>query len=177
MSVEEGDAVAFGPGERVVLKTGETIRRPAPQAATDGAVESTDGDNPSKPRSDAPVRDKPRSRPSDLLRRARTHRRTGDIDAAIGTYEQLIRQHPRSDAARTATVSVGQLNLERGRHKAALGAFRRYLRSGGGALGEDAAFGEIRALRALGRNTEADRATARFEQRYPTSHYGDKLRR
>ena len=71
---------------------------------------------------------------------------------------------------------MGQLRLAKGDAKGALRAFRRYLSGGAGALSEDAAYGEIRALRALGRTGEASKATKAFRSRYPESPYGAKLR-
>ena len=142
-------------GRRVVL-AGETLER---------AVES---DAPPV-RADAPSA-------NDLLRLARTKRRDGDGDGALSTYERILRRHPKSATARIAAVSVGQLRLSKGDAKGALQAFRRYLDGGAGALSEDAAYGEIRALRALGRTAEAKRATSEFLARYPESHYGAKLK-
>jgi outer membrane protein assembly factor BamD (BamD/ComL family) len=73
-------------------------------------------------------------------------------------------------------MSLAQLELDRNKPKAALRLFRAY-RKRGGPLAEDAAYGEIRALRALGRSTEATRAANAFARRYPNSPYGTKLER
>lgn len=154
--VDRGEAeVIESRGRRVVL-AGETLER---------TVES---DAPPI-RADAPSA-------NDLLRLARSKRRSGDADGALASYEKILRRHPKSATARIAAVSVGQLRLSKGDARGALQAFRRYLDGGAGALSEDAAYGEIRALRALGRTAEAKRATSEFLTRYPESHYGAKLK-
>lgn len=153
--VDRGEAeVIESRGRRVVLP-GETLER---------TVES----DPPPIRADVPSA-------NDLLRLARSKRRSGDADGALSTYEKILQRHPKSATARIAAVSVGQLRLSKGDAKGALQAFRRYLDGGAGALSEDAAYGEIRALRALGRTAEAKRATSEFLTRYPESHYGAKL--
>jgi predicted TPR repeat methyltransferase len=78
------------------------------------------------------------------------------VDAAARTYRELIRLHPRSSAARTVLVSLGQVELAK-RPAAALRSFDRYLEGGKGVLREEASYGRIRALRRLGRR-EAERA-------------------
>ena len=118
---------------------------------------------------------KPGVKASTLLARARARRRDGDPRGAMQTYAELIRRHPRSPAAQTARMSLAQLQLDQGKTKDALRSFRSYLKRGG-ALAEDAAYGEIRALRALGRTSEAKRAARAFKQRYPGSPYGAKLK-
>lgn len=113
--------------------------------------------------------------PDDLLAQARALRSAGDLDGAARTYAKLIDAHRGSTVAHTAQVSLGEIHLERGRPKPALAAFDRYLRRGG-ALAEEASFGRIRALRALGRDAAAREATASFERRFPGSAYAAKLR-
>jgi len=153
--VDRGQAeVIESRGRRVVL-AGETLER---------AVES-----------DAPAIRAEAPSANELLRLARSKRRSGDTTGALATYEKILRRHPKSATARIAAVSVGQLRLSKGDAKGALKAFRRYLGGGAGALSEDAAYGEIRALRALGRTAEAKQATSKFLKRYPESHYGAKL--
>ncbi len=179
--VDRGQATVVESQTRRVVRAGETL---AHGRSDDDAVPSEDTDAGLAEPLEAST---PASRPSArsttagpkasaLLRRAREQRRAGDLDAALATYQRLRTSHPRSSAARAASVSIGQLHLERGRPASALQAFRRYLRRGG-PLAEDAAFGEIRALRALGRTAPAKRAEAAFAQRYPKSRYGAKLGR
>jgi tetratricopeptide (TPR) repeat protein len=113
--------------------------------------------------------------PDDLLAQARALRSSGDLDGAARAYAKLIDAHRGSTVAHTAQVSLGEIHLERGRPKPALAAFDRYLRRGG-ALAEEASFGRIRALRALGRDAAAREAAADFERRFPGSAYAAKLR-
>jgi hypothetical protein len=72
-------------------------------------------------------------------------------------------------------VTLGQLHLDAGHAKKALKWFDRYL-VGGGPLVEDAQFGRIRALSAMGRRSEADRAIAAFLAKWPSGSYAAKLR-
>ncbi len=166
VTVDEGTATVVELGSRRAVQAGETLRRDAEQHAPEPQVDA-------KP---APRTRRPVAKATTMLAQARAHRRDGNLDAAMRTYARLIARHGHSPAAQTARVSLGQLQLSRGRAKAALRNFRAYL-SGGGALAEDAAYGEVRALRALGRTSEADRAAARFEKAYPQSRYGAKLKR
>lgn len=156
VTVESGAATVTELGSARRLEAGESLQRGAQSAAAaSGAVKRT-------------------VKASTLLARARARRRDGDPRGAMQTYAELIRQHPRSSAAQTARMSLAQLQLDRGKAKDALRSFRGYLKRGG-ALAEDAAYGEIRALRALGRTSEAKRAARAFTQRYPGSPYGAKL--
>jgi hypothetical protein len=112
---------------------------------------------------------------ADLVMRARARRHAGDIAGAIASYERLVADFPRAPAARTAMVTLGQLHLDAGRAKLALKWFDRYLASGG-ALAEDAHYGRIRALRALGRSAAEERAIASFLAAYPAGSYAARLR-
>jgi tetratricopeptide (TPR) repeat protein len=112
---------------------------------------------------------------ADLVTRARARRHAGDIAGAIASYERLVEDFPRASAARTAMVTLGQLHLDAGRAKLALKWFDRYLASGG-ALAEDAHYGRIRALRALGRTAAEERAIASFLAEYPSGSYAERLR-
>lgn len=167
VTVDEGSATVVELGSRRAVQAGESLRR---DAAPDG-VESGPNEPEATPRTRRPT-----AKASTMLAQARAHRRDGDVDAAMQTYARLIARHRRSPAAQTARVSLGQLQLAAGKAKAALRNFRAY-RSRGGALAEDAAYGEIRALRALGRSSEAKRAAAAFVKAYPQSPYGAKLKR
>jgi len=157
VAVDSGTARVTELGSTRRLEAGESLQRKAEPASV--AAPST----------------KRTVKASTLLARARAHRRDGDPHGAMQTYAELIRQHPRSPAAQTARMSLAQLQLDRDKTKDALRSFRAYLKRGG-ALAEDAAYGEIRALRALGRTSEAKRAAAAFKQRYPGSPYGAKLK-
>lgn len=120
---------------------------------------------------------RPRNQPpaDDLLTRARALRAKGDLGGAAQAYERLVEAHPRSALALAALLSLGEVQLERGRARAALAAFDRYLKRSG-PLAEEASFGRIRALRALDRDAAADAATAAFLRRWPRSAYAAKLR-
>ncbi|MBK6923391.1 MAG: hypothetical protein IPH07_38740 [Deltaproteobacteria bacterium] len=146
---DDHDVVTLRAGERLAADAAETSIRP----------------------------DRPRSEPAanELLTRARALRAEGDLGGAAQAYERLVDAHPRSALALAALLSLGEVQLERGRARAALAAFDRYLRRKG-SLAEEASFGRIRALRALDRDADADAATAAFLRRWPRSAYAAKLR-
>ncbi|MGH1347582.1 MAG: tetratricopeptide repeat protein [Nannocystales bacterium] len=159
VSIESGTATVVEIGSARRLDRGESLERgrgKAPAAAP-----------------------KPGPRPvkaSTLLARARAQRRDGNTASAMKTYADLIRQHPRSPAAQTARMSLAQLHLDRGKTKDALRLFRAYEKRGG-PLAEEAAYGEFRALKKLGRGAEAQRVAEAFARRFPDSHYSAKLDR
>lgn len=159
--VESGSATVTELGSARRLDAGEQLQRgKARAAANTSAAEPGSMSRPSA---------------SSLLGRARAQRRDGDTRGAMRTYGELIRQHPRSTAAQTARMSLAQLHLDQNAPKEALRLFRAYGKRGG-PLAEDAAYGEIRALRSLGRASEANRAIDAFVRRYPKSPYGAKLK-
>lgn len=159
VSVESGSATVTELESARRLNAGERLQRgDAEPEATPSVVES-----------------KRTTSASTLLGRARSQRRDGAPRGAMKTYAELIRQHPSSPAAQTARMSLAQLHLDQHAPKDALRLFRAYGKRGG-PLAEDAAYGEIRALRALGRTADADRAIDAFVRRYPKSPYGAKLR-
>ncbi len=113
----------------------------------------------------------PSQTPSELLGAARRHVAAGETGRALATYSTLRRQHPGSAEAQAANVSIGQLELRRGRAKPALKAFSRYLSAGGGALAEEAHWGKIRALHRLGRTGARDAAIDALRGAHPSSVY------
>jgi hypothetical protein len=111
-----------------------------------------------------------------LLTRARTLRSAGRYREAGAAYQQLMTTHPRSAEARAALISLGELQLSRlGSPAAALRSFEAYL-AGGGSLTQEARYGRIRALRQLGRVSEAQRASEEFVRDYPGSAQAKSLR-
>jgi hypothetical protein len=89
--------------------------------------------------------------------------------AAVKAYRRLIRRYPLRPEARPARVSLGRLLLgPLGRPAAALRAFERYLsRTKHGTLAQEAAYGRIQALRALGRRKQEIVALRAFIKRFP----------
>lgn len=110
-----------------------------------------------------------------LLARAREQRSAGQLDEAAATYERLLRRHPRSKEAASATVSLAQLYLgPLARPADALPLFER-ARAAGGPLAEEAAYGCARALRALGRSEERE-AIEGYLDAHPQGSHADTLR-
>ncbi len=108
-----------------------------------------------------------------LVRAARAKRAARNWRGAAKAYRELIRRYPRRGAARTALVSLGFIQLEHLRQsRAALRSFQRYLAGGRrGALAQEAAWGRIRSLGALGRRKAEAAALRRFLKRHPRSVY------
>ena len=111
-----------------------------------------------------------------LLRTARAARASGDRPAAIRAYLDLVTHHPREPAAAPAKVTLGELYLSRGKPRQALKWFDRYLAGRHKTLAEEAHYGRIKALRAMGRRDAARKAAAAFVQRFPSSSYASKLK-
>jgi TolA-binding protein len=94
---------------------------------------------------------------------------------AAASYRTLIEARPASAEARAALVSLGELQLSQLKSPgAALGSFEGYL-TRDGSLTQEARYGRIRCLRALGREAEARHAIQEFVQRYPGSAQAKQL--
>jgi len=109
--------------------------------------------------------------PEELLERAQMHRAAKQWSAAAGAYEELIRSYPGRAEARSALVSLGNIQLDHLRRPgAALRSFDSYLRARkSGPLAQEAAYGRAVAFRAMGnKRAEADALRA-FLQRFPTA--------
>lgn len=113
----------------------------------------------------------------DLLRHALELRAERRFAEAATVYRKLIAQQPRSAEARTALVSLGDLQLARLSDAAsALKSFDAYLASGDRVLEQEAQYGRIRALRALGRGAEEQLAIERLLSSYPAGVHAEPMR-
>lgn len=158
------------PAERVETKVEAAEVFPSPRVVPSRRPSSVRTSEP-VPVGRAPVTDDA----AHILLVAREARARADVVAALAAYRQLFDQSPHSAEAHAALVPYGELCLDRRAPKAALVAFDRYLAEGG-ALAEEASFGRIRALRALGQVTKERAAIADFLQSYPASPLGESLR-
>lgn len=151
---------------------------PAP-AVDPGAAIELDAGKDEVERDSRRVKSKPEARASaaEMLARARKLRGEGKLRSAANAYRDLISAWPDSPEAHTGAVSLGQVQLERKRHKSALSAFDRYLGHGGGPLAEEARWGKIQALHALGRTAKRDAAIAALETASAGSVYLGKARK
>ncbi len=124
----------------------------------------------------APVASEPVSAGA-LLREALELRRKGRFAEAAQAYRRLLSQHAGSAEARAALVSLGDLQLSRLQQAdAALSSFEAYLKSGDRALVQEAEYGRIRALRALGRAEEERRAIEQLLVRRPSGVHAESMR-
>jgi len=159
LTTPDGEKWRVGEGEQVRLSGGPPIAKIDPDVAETAELGA---------RARVPeVRE--------LLERALAQRTAGQVDAAARTYRELIRLHPRSSAARTALVSLGQLELA-GNPAAALRSFERYLGGGKGVLREEASYGRVRALRSLGRKDAERRAIESYLIDHPDGMYAAQVR-
>jgi tetratricopeptide (TPR) repeat protein len=107
----------------------------------------------------------------EMLENAQSHRKDRNWQGAAEAYEQLIDKFPTSAEARTARVPLGMIELNHlGSPEQALACFEKYLDTPlSGALAQEAAYGRIKALRALGRTEEEMRFIKTFLVEYPLS--------
>ena len=116
------------------------------------------------------------STPEALLKQALSLRSQGQFRRAADVYRKIYETSPKSAAGDAALVSFGELSLSSlNEPSAALTAFNSYL-ARGGALSQEAAFGKIRALRALSRTAEERNAIEQFLRQYPSSPQSRVLR-
>ena len=116
------------------------------------------------------------STPEALLKQALSLRSQGQFRRAADVYRKIHETSPKSAAGDAALVSLGELSLSSlNEPAAALAAFNSYL-ARGGELSQEAAFGKIRALRALRRTAEERNAIEQFLRQYPGSPQSRVLR-
>jgi len=162
-------------GERVILEAGaqldldadDSVGSPAPAPASAPPSRSAAPDHaPPDPLT-----------PDELLGRAQRELAAGDRAAALDLYRKLVDRHPSSDAGRIARVSLARMLLAGKEHRAALVEFDAYLDDEGGrrALVEEARYGRVRCLRALGRRSELREALDSFAQLHPNSLHARRI--
>jgi ferric-dicitrate binding protein FerR (iron transport regulator) len=134
---------------------------PAPATAAPRAAE---------PGAKAPVRD--------LLGRARALRAQGAFRESADAYRAAYASDPHGAEGRTALVALGGLLLsDLNDPTGALASFDAYLSGHKGALMQEAEFGRIRALRALGRYDSEKTAIQSFLVAHPEGPDAQVLRR
>lgn len=183
--VQDGALIPLAPGARAnaagvvapqQVAAREVITAPSADTSEPTLVIDDDDDQPATVRTAKPKPVVPTESAGELLAAARELAGGGKLAAAAAAYQRLIDAHPSSSEARTAWISLGRVQAERGRHAAALTAFSRYLASGMGPLSEEAHFGKIQALHALGRAADRDRAVEALDAAHPRSVYLAKAR-
>lgn len=119
-----------------------------------------------KPRPVPPTKTEPSA--AELLDEARRLRSQEKLVEAIRIYRQLMKRYADSDEARVSRVALGDLTLA-SKPAEALAQYDAYLKNRGGSLELEARFGRLRALKALGRESEAQAAARAFIRDYPKS--------
>ncbi|MBI5525780.1 MAG: tetratricopeptide repeat protein [Deltaproteobacteria bacterium] len=109
----------------------------------------------------------------DLLDTARILKEHRDFKGAADAYDEIVAKFPQSPEAKVAIVHLGFVCLDRlGRYERALHLFERYLgEAGDGILREEASWGRIKALGALGRPATEAAALREFISKYRSSPY------
>ena len=132
--------------------------------------------NPPTPTLAPTAAELPSKSASELLAAARERRVRGDLEGSVAAYRELFAKHGSSAEAHGALVPFGEIQLGRlGDASGALGSFDRYL-ARGGPVAEEAAYGRLRALRALGRSAEERAGIEAFVHAYPDSSATQSLR-
>lgn len=113
--------------------------------------------------------------PGELLRDARALRQEGRHAEAARVYERLLAAAPGSKEALAGLLALADLELDVLAQPAkALAHTRQYLEAGG-PLREEALLQQIRALRALRRDSEAASRVDAFRREFPDSPHLDGL--
>jgi tetratricopeptide (TPR) repeat protein len=123
----------------------------------------------------APVASTPPSA-AELLSRAQDARSVRHYAGAVKLYRELARTYPKSAEAHLSRISLAQLELAQGNPQQALAGFEAYERLGGPLL-QEAEYGKIQALGALGRTDEERAEIRRFLARHPKSLQAAALKR
>ncbi|HEY6878188.1 MAG TPA: hypothetical protein VI299_09215 [Polyangiales bacterium] len=148
------------PPAPVAEQPGPVAEQPGPVAAQPGPA--------AEPRVRESFENEKEPTAFELLTKAREERARGDVEAALASYRTLLARHAESAEAQAARVPYGEMLLSRRDAFAALHVFDQYLERGG-ALAEEASFGRVRALRALGQRYAEAKALSAFLQAYPNS--------
>lgn len=149
---------------------------PSASPSGSGAAGASPAPGAAVPGGASPPGNAPRATASDLLRGARAARAEGRYAEAAAAYRSLQKTYPTSGEAQASLVSLAELELSHlGHPEQALRRFDAYLASGG-ALAQEARYGRIRALRALGRTKDERAAINAFLAAYPTSVQSSALR-
>jgi tetratricopeptide (TPR) repeat protein len=113
---------------------------------------------------------------AELLSRAQAARSVRNYSGAMKLYRDIARLYPKSTEAHLSRLSLAQLELVQGNPAQALAGFEAYERLGG-PLMQEAEYGRIQALGALGRTEEERAAIRRFVAQHPNSLQAATLRR
>ncbi|MBN2197399.1 MAG: tetratricopeptide repeat protein [Polyangiaceae bacterium] len=173
-SPTETPAATRCPGDDPATSRPPAARETAPAAPTSAGASTPSATSPSPPTPSAipsvsPSRTDTRSA-AEAFARANALRRQGRIPAALSAYSELQLGFPGSPEASLSHVVLGRLLLQQGLASAAHTQFSQYLsRTPGGALAEEAMFGQANALRMSGRTGDERRVLRQLVARFPNS--------
>ncbi len=153
---------------RISSRKSLPVKRGSPKKSllptTRSPVQKTSPPSPSPPFD-------PALSPAALLKQARRLQRKRAWREAATRYRSLIQRHPSAIQTQIASVALGNLLLDHlGDARGALHTFSAYLkRTAQGMLAQEAAWGRIRALQALGAKDLERQALLTFLSRWPHS--------
>jgi hypothetical protein len=110
-----------------------------------------------------------------LAEAAQRQRMARDYEETARLYRELLDRYPDSPEAANIPVRLGDLLVTTGDHAGALEAYELYLERGAKQLAPEAEYGRIRALRALGRETEERAAIRAFIAARPADYRSAEL--
>jgi transmembrane sensor len=183
VDVEEGRVEVRRGGQSTLLVRGESLR-------VDGSVQAEAPSATSAPEEEmAEVSVAPAPRPA---RVAPAPTAPVSVDALLAEADTARREHRPEDAVRalhaaidalgadrraaTPLFMLGRVERSRGRASAAADAFSSaYARDPDAVLAEDALAESVVSFAAAGRDDEAHESAARYEARYPTGHYAERV--
>ncbi|MFO8071561.1 MAG: FecR domain-containing protein [Polyangia bacterium] len=179
---ERSPRVATGKG--AVDDSAERAEASGPVAeesdAESGGSEKSSARSTARAGRKSPPSAEPREVPGaeELIREARSARKSGNWNAAAGAYGRVLELHGGSPEAMTVLVPLAEIELEHlHRPDLALHHFGLYQRSRPrGPLAEEAAWGRCFALRALGRLGGEINALRSFLERYPKSIHASEAK-
>ena len=131
---------------------------------------------PARPSKPASPRARSLETAKQLAEAAQQARKQRDYVRTAALYRELLDRYPDSPEAANVPVRLGDLLAARNDPAGALAAYQLYLDGDGKQLRPEAEYGRIRALQALGRASEADRAIAAFLAARPDDYRSAELR-
>ncbi len=107
----------------------------------------------------------------------RTLRQQRDWRGVAKIYQQLIRDHRRTESAQAAMVALGTVRLEKlNDPHSGLRWFESYLATGHRALRPEAMWGKARALRAIGDRAEESKVLEKYIAAFPDTSASQRAR-
>jgi transmembrane sensor len=112
----------------------------------------------------------------ELMDAADAARLSGHPKKAVPILERVLADHPKSPEAPLAAYTLGKLQAKRQPARAARAFAKARKLAPKGPLAEDALAHEVEALRAAGRESEAEARAAEYRAQYPGGRWASSMR-